>query len=507
MMRRTVVLLCALSLAAGAARAQQTYYLGNSASDSTLGLIPGVAMNVPVQVANNNAYYLGVEYARVTVHYDPAAVTVFGAAPGLEPTVTDSSRGTGTFTFALSGSCVSGSDLPLANLSMQLSASASSGTVVYLTTDSTVTDLYCEGAPAGAAWSGSMTSLCTATTLYGDVDANGRVDSRDALIALSAAVGLPVAGFNLGAGDVDGDGLTNSRDALIILSVSIGLNQGPNRIGFAIPVNCPAASGPGEDVVVRVRTPYFSDSLAMLDPGATTPVVVHGTGYGPQEPRLASDGVSIVYTCGSTTDVCRTRADSGGYAQLTTDSYGGANLRPDWSPSGASVAYGHHGQYLARLDTGITRVLSNNILFYNVYGGGIAWSRDGSRVAYVKNDGTIWLVNADSSGDAQLAVNPAVTDALLLRFSPSGDTLAFTRTNEPGIWIVPTAGGTVTQLTSFNSLGSVSNQELGFDWGPHGIVFASELPGRMGIWVIGSSGALWRVAEGAYLEPSWRRNP
>ncbi len=63
-----------------------------------------------------------------------------------------------------------------------------------------------------------------AQKLLGDVDANGNVNSTDALIVLSADVGLNSLTYcPMNCGDVNGDGSVNSTDALIILSFDVGI--------------------------------------------------------------------------------------------------------------------------------------------------------------------------------------------------------------------------------------------------------------------------------------------
>ncbi len=70
---------------------------------------------------------------------------------------------------------------------------------------------------------------------YGDVDQDGAVDSRDALIALMAGVGLDVAAYDLNLADVDADGDADPRDALIILSYAVGLDVSQFRVATVIP--------------------------------------------------------------------------------------------------------------------------------------------------------------------------------------------------------------------------------------------------------------------------------
>jgi hypothetical protein len=73
--------------------------------------------------------------------------------------------------------------------------------------------------------------FCPARGMFGDMDKDGSINSRDALIALSNAVGLDVSAFDITVGDVDANGATNARDALIILSSAVGLPVTSFRVG------------------------------------------------------------------------------------------------------------------------------------------------------------------------------------------------------------------------------------------------------------------------------------
>lgn len=95
-----------------------------------------------------------------------------------------------------------------------------------------LTELYAAGTFADLLPSAVVTSgaYCPARGRWGDIDGDGNANSRDALIALSNAVGLDVSAFDISLGDVDGSGTTNARDALIILSNAVGVDVSAFRV-------------------------------------------------------------------------------------------------------------------------------------------------------------------------------------------------------------------------------------------------------------------------------------
>jgi hypothetical protein len=79
------------------------------------------------------------------------------------------------------------------------------------------------------------------TGVLGGVNGDGAVDSTDALIILSADVGINAAQYcPMNCGDVNGDGLVNSTDALIILSFDVVLSV-PYAVGSGA---CPVSATP-----------------------------------------------------------------------------------------------------------------------------------------------------------------------------------------------------------------------------------------------------------------------
>ncbi len=87
-------------------------------------------------------------------------------------------------------------------------------------------------------------TFCAARGRWGDLDRDGRANSRDALVILSAVVGQAISPdtFDLAMGDVDGDNKVNSRDALIILSYAVGLEIPGQRVLLPAPRSCATGS-------------------------------------------------------------------------------------------------------------------------------------------------------------------------------------------------------------------------------------------------------------------------
>lgn len=97
-------------------------------------------------------------------------------------------------------------------------------------------------------------TFCGALGRWGDVDGDSASNSRDALMALSAVVGLPPAvGANPALADVDADGAVTSRDALIILSYAVGLPVPGFRV-MLMAASPSCATGAAARVVISTDT-------------------------------------------------------------------------------------------------------------------------------------------------------------------------------------------------------------------------------------------------------------
>ena len=476
-MRRATLGLAALAIAVAARGAPaQTFYLGNAQADTAVGLVPETEIQLSVRAYNPNGYYYYLSSTRLTFHYDPAAVEILGALPG-SLGILDSATTSGSFTVSASG-CASGLDIQPLRLRVKLKAGAVNGAYVWATADSTYLWYYCYspyGNPFASDFSTSIGQFCTSTSLYGDVD---------------------------------GDGLTNSRDALMMLTYAIGLPiNSTSRIAQGIPLNCPPLGAAGETVVFKREGNSGIDTLYTLAAALTTGAPVpNATGSTIANPRLAADGSSIVYRCidsvyGYYYHICRINADGTGLADRTPDPYYFTNEGPDWSPDGTKIAFRqNYNCYPTTMDSsGANQVVTGSASC----GVSIVWSRTGAQLAYTTGGSGLRVVNSDGTGDALLTTG--YSDQQLVRWSPAGDTLAFVRYGN-GLYVVPAAGGTAQRVVTITGF----DYDNGFDWGPQGILFSipDVVPGRRGIWLLSSlTGTIRRVTDGDDRQPSFRRNP
>lgn len=516
-----VTVAAGLGLAAAPARAQAPiiFYFGATASDTAVGLVPGATSTMPIRLSNPSfgSYGDSAVSARLVVHFDPAKIAVLGATPsptGGFTTIDSTNIGIGTAMVAASGS-VRGSDAEAFRLLVQLLPGATDGAYLWLETDSVqVHNSYAP--PYGYHRIGSgarFGTACHASYLWGDVDGNNQVNSRDALITLSAAVGLPVSGFDLAQGDVDGDGLTNSRDALMMLSFSIGLSTGPlNRVGVAATDACPGLTAPGETVVFN-RNFGGSGGIFRLDAAGGAPVQLT-TVPSDQWPRLNAAGTAVVFECDSLTDwqVCTTGSDGSNRATLLTGNFPYANptfgTQPDWSPNGAYILYDTRGGF------GIGRMDANgaNQIFFGTsgnFGCCVAWGRNDSTYAW--STPSHYGILTAKIGEANLTYLDAnygsIQYAAPIRWSPDGTVIAAINLNGGGILTLPATGGTSLPAVALKGIHA-------FDWGPQGIIFA--MPDHHGVpslWMLqgGFGGPMVRLTDPgaghADDQPSFRRNP
>ncbi len=124
---------------------------------------------------------------------------------------------------------------------------------------------------------------------------------NDALIVVTAAVGLPIAPYTLSNADVDQNGTVDTRDALFILSYAVGLPTPLTRVGQP---NAGACGGPAPQTLALTPSPVQlapGDVLALVPnalDSAGIPTAAHGLAW-----SSSNAGVATVDTLGIVTAV------------------------------------------------------------------------------------------------------------------------------------------------------------------------------------------------------------
>jgi hypothetical protein len=197
---------------------------------SSKTVLPGASF--VVKVAVDNATDLGG--AEFALTFNPAVVTVVTvtlgsflgstgrSAAGVIPIINNT---TGTAKYALYSSGTTGAGPngtgTVAQITMQAVAVGST-TLTFTKAQLTDTQWNPLTVVTPTMTSGTVT---VRVSKLGDVNGDGAVDSTDALIALSADVGMNTSQFcPMNCGDVNGDAHVDSTDALIILSYDVGMS-------------------------------------------------------------------------------------------------------------------------------------------------------------------------------------------------------------------------------------------------------------------------------------------
>ena len=212
-------------------------------------LIPGIlgAQTVPVRLGGGLSSFTGVPFdvpievdwsARAdrlgsfttVLRWDPAVLRLDAAGPGAFSAVTINADSAPQGVLKVAGANPNGAtgrvSVGIARFSPLQASSAA-----------ILVDVR-ELAASGPSFANALTDAapenglyCPARGYWGDADGDRSAGSRDALLALSAAVGLDVSAFpDIGLADVDASTAIEARDALIILSHAVGIDVSSFRV-------------------------------------------------------------------------------------------------------------------------------------------------------------------------------------------------------------------------------------------------------------------------------------
>lgn len=363
---------------------------------------------------------------------------------------------------------------------LQLAAGATSGAVLYA---DPISIKQSDGTPRPNDEEAGLAEICQGTTVWGDIDADASVGSRDALIALAGAVGLPTGGFTMSRGDVDADGRVTSRDALFMLSSAVELPTLGSRTGEAIAEHCAPQTALPDSLYYQSeggnRAAPGVGGLTIRAPGDTAFVITgdssanwfNGTRW---RARVSPADGSVLIAClynSSSPQICR--RDPAGNLTLVTSVPFSSYQSPDWSPAGDSIVYVRDGAIYISLPDGLGERLA-------VSSAGtitsVAWNpKSGSRViAYTIQgcNGEVRTLDLDTGAGALVAAgdcSAAKGSPDLVDWNPAGDSLAFDMyiNNKKAVMVAPAiASAPLTKRVSTELFSA--NEAF---WRSDGIVF------------------------------------
>jgi Tol biopolymer transport system component len=158
------------------------------------------------------------------------------------------------------------------------------------------------------------------------------------------------------------------------------------------------------------------------------------------DPQFSPDGQKIVFASdrSGSSEIWTSRADASGLTQLTHErkaSSGGLA----WSPDGTRVAFARMGRIFLLAVTG------GGLRDTGEWGGHPTWSRDGEWIYFFTTrtgQGEIWKLPA-GGGAAMPVIRGGV---LVARESFDGRSLYFSKLREKGVWRVPIGGGAAVRV-------------------------------------------------------------
>jgi hypothetical protein len=510
--RRAVLLALALVLGVGVQTASaQTVSFYSPTGDSALVILTGDTGTVYLRATSASG---GVSAYRVTIFLDDSRVTLaaadsVGYTQLAVPTITP---GSGQVTVEASGTGYNYTTVDLAKLTFAMAGGAQEGTLLSLRVDSLASTTSVDLLPNHRT---GVFDVCQAVQRWGDLDDTRTITSRDALIAVTHAVGLPVGGFDVSGGDVDDDGLTTTRDALLMLTYAVQdyvasyYRVGKNRANRCAPLE----PMPGDAAFWRSTQLW---KVASGDTVAAYTGVTSSNGYS-YPSSWAPDGSRIVFSeylsAISAYGFVAVSPDGASRDTIAIPGYYGGDFSPAWSPDGTRIAFvsyrtgsSYYSVFLADVDgQGPLRLTDTLAVDMNSR---LDWSPDGLRIAFrAYNQGAccsykLWRINADGTGLAEVYPGSSGQQPLNAVWSPAGDSLAYDNSSTNMIYRVAASGDSVGVRAS--RLSGVHDYP---NWLPAGIVFRG-VQATYGAFLVTPGGRHLRITDGSSAD-QWltvRRN-
>ena len=205
-------------------------------------------------------------------------------------------------------------------------------------------------------------------------------------------------------------------------TVSLGSSSLGTPIGW---------SGDGARLLLRRYEHRGANLYVLNSDGSETPVTHDGSAFWGS---LSPDGARVVYWTERTGSLYLIDANGGSPRLLAAGNHDTALVEPEWSPDGSTIAFftvtnplrGPWAVSVVNADGTGQRVLVDLSQLPVTESGGLAWSPDGSQLAFfidpTKYHGQIWVVGADGSGLRRLTHGG---DNVWPAWSPDGSRIAF----------------------------------------------------------------------------------